>query len=281
MELRRLALPLILSISMVGAADELEHPVIKPIKGFVPRPVAQQKVANYDEFRFRRKDAQGGDELFFKKGKFWDLDYHRPNAAGGEDTSFSRIEIVDNYAAAVEEAGGTILHKYGGELQFSIPRPDGGISYVRVMAYDGRYRLQIIDEKPLERNLEFTSADDMYSGLEADGFVAVYGIHFDTDKADLKVGASKTLEEVVKLVKTHPELAVEIQGHTDSTGNDEHNLELSRRRADTVRSYLLLFGIAGDRLTTTGFGESKPVGDNDTEEGRTLNRRVELHRVGG
>jgi len=238
-------------------------------------------VANYDEFRFRRKDAQGRDELFFKKGKFWELDYHKPAPGGGADTSFSKIEIVDNYVAAVEEAGGTIMRNYGGELQFTIPRSDGGISYVRVMAYDGRYLLQIIDEKPLERNLDFTSADDMYSGLEADGFVAVYGIHFDTDKADLKVSASKTLEEVVKLLKTHQDLAVEIQGHTDSTGGDEHNLELSRRRAATVKAYLLLFGIAGDRLTTAGFGESKPVGDNDTDEGRALNRRVELHRVGG
>ena len=281
MKSRRLALPFILSISMVGAAAEPEHPVVKPINGFVPRPAAQQKVSNYNEFRFRRKDAQGRDELFFKKGKFWELDYHKPAPGGGDDTSFSKIEIVDNYVAAVEEAGGTIMRNYGGELQFTIPRPDGGISYVRVMAYDGRYLLQIIDEKPLERNLDFTSADDMYSGLEADGFVAVYGIHFDTDKADLKVGAAKTLEEVVKLLKNHLELAVEIQGHTDSTGSDEHNLELSRRRADTVKAYLLLYDIAGDRLTTAGFGESKPVGDNETEEGRALNRRVELHRVGG
>jgi len=277
----RLALPFILSISMVGAAAEPEHPVVKPINGFVPRPAAQQKVSNYNEFRFRRKDAQGRDELFFKKGKFWELDYHKPAPGGGDDTSFSKIEIVDNYVAAVEEAGGTIMRNYGGELQFTIPRPDGGISYVRVMAYDGRYLLQIIDEKPLERNLDFTSADDMYSGLEADGFVAVYGIHFDTDKADLKVGAAKTLEEVVKLLKNHLELAIEIQGHTDSTGSDEHNLELSRRRADTVKAYLLLYDIAGDRLTTAGFGETKPVGDNETEEGRALNRRVELHRVGG
>jgi outer membrane protein OmpA-like peptidoglycan-associated protein len=260
------------------AADE--HPVIKPIEGFVPRPAAQQKVTNFDEFRFRRKDAQGRDEFFVKKGKFWDLDYHKPAPDGSDDRSFSKIEIVDNYLAAVTEAGGTIYRNYDGELQFSITRPDGGISYARLMASDGRYRLQIIDEKPLERNLEFTSADDMYSGLEAAGFVAVYGIHFDTDKADLKAGAAKTLEEVVKLLKAHPDLEVEIQGHTDSTGTDEHNLDLSRRRADTVKAYLQLYGISGSRLQTTGLGESKPVGDNATEEGRALNRRVELHRIG-
>jgi outer membrane protein OmpA-like peptidoglycan-associated protein len=262
------------------SASELQHPVIAPINGFVLRPAAQSKVSEYDEFRFQRKDAQGRDEFFVKKGKFWDLNYHKPMPDGSDDRSFSKIEIKDNYIAAVKEAGGTIYHDYVGDLQFSITRPDGGISYARLYASDGRYRLQIIDEKPLERNLEFTSADDMFSGLEADGFVAVYGIHFDTDKADLKVGAAKTLEEVVKLLKAHPELKVEIQGHTDATGSDEHNLELSRRRAATVRSYLLLYGVAVDRLTTTGYGESKPVGDNATEEGRALNRRVELHRVG-
>jgi outer membrane protein OmpA-like peptidoglycan-associated protein len=84
---------------------------------------------------------------------------------------------------------------------------------------------------------------------------------------------------VVKLLKAHPDLEVEIQGHTDSTGSADHNLDLSRRRADTVKAYLQLYGISAGRLKTTGLGESRPVGDNATEEGRALNRRVELHRV--
>jgi outer membrane protein OmpA-like peptidoglycan-associated protein len=266
-------------LALSGPAFSQEHPVIKPIEGFVLRPAAQQKVKNYDQFKFLREDAKGRDEFFVKKGMFWDLHYHKPSPDGGDDTSFSKIEIKDNYIEAVKEAGGTILHDYIGALYFSLFRPDGGISYAYLSASDGRYRLQIIDEKPLERNLEFTSADDMYSGLEADGFVAVYGIHFDTDRADLKPGAAKTLEELVMLLKAHQDLRVEIQGHTDSTGTDEHNLDLSRRRAATVKSYLELYGISADRLTTTGYGESKPVGDNATEEGRALNRRVELHRI--
>jgi outer membrane protein OmpA-like peptidoglycan-associated protein len=264
--------------SAVFAADP-EHPVIKPIEGFVLRPAAKQKVENYGEYRFRRKDERGRDEFFVKKGKLWDLSYHKPAPGGSDDTGFSKIEIADNHVVAVKDAGGEIYRHYLGEVHFSVPRPDGGITYACLSASDGRYRLQIIDEKPLERNLEFTSADDMYSGIAEAGFVAVYGIHFDTDKADLKVGAAKTLEEVVKLLGSHPDLAVEIQGHTDSTGGDEHNLQLSRRRAETVKRYLLLYGVAEGRLRSTGFGEEKPVGDNATEEGRALNRRVELHRV--
>ena len=88
--------------------------------------------------------------------------------------------------------------------------------------------------------------------------------------------SAAVLDEVAVSLHAWPEVKVEIQGHTDSTGSDEHNLDLSRRRAATVKSYLLLYGISGDRLTTTGLGESKPVGDNATEEGRALNRRVEL-----
>ncbi len=270
---------LVVFLAFAGLQAEVEHPVVKPIEGFVLRPSAQQKVSDFDEYRFRRKDENGRDEFFIKKGKFWELNYHKPAAGGSDDNSFSKTEIIDNFTEAVKEAGGKILRQYEGDLHFSLTRPDGGLTYVNVYASDGRYRLRIIDEKPLERNLEFTSAEDMYSGINEAGFVAVYGIHFDTDRADLKIGASKTLEEVVKLFKTHAELRIEIQGHTDSTGSDEHNRDLSKRRAQTVEAYLQLYGITKDRLECTGHGESKPTGDNSTEEGRALNRRVELHKM--
>ena len=132
MRIRHLIMAMVV-LALSGPAIAQEHPVIKPIEGFVLRPAANQKVTNFDEFRFRRKDAQGRDEFFVKKGKFWDLYYHKPAAGGSDDTSFSRIEIKDNFAAAVTEAGGTINRNYGGELQFSIPRPDGGISYARCL----------------------------------------------------------------------------------------------------------------------------------------------------
>jgi outer membrane protein OmpA-like peptidoglycan-associated protein len=80
-------------------------------------------------------------------------------------------------------------------------------------------------------------------------------------------------------LKANPELKLEVQGHTDNQGNDDYNLKLSQKRAETVAAYLQLFGIDSGRLTPKGFGETKPVATNDTEDGRTRNRRVELVKL--
>ncbi len=77
-------------------------------------------------------------------------------------------------------------------------------------------------------------------------------------------------------MEENPGLAVEIAGHTDSTGSAEHNQDLSQKRAEAVVEYLFSKGIETDRLISTGYGDRKPVGSNDTEEGRAINRRTEL-----
>jgi outer membrane protein OmpA-like peptidoglycan-associated protein len=119
----------------------------------------------------------------------------------------------------------------------------------------------------------------MKKELDESGHIAVYGIHFDFDKAHLKTGSEKVLSEIVKLMVQNSGLRVEIQGHTDSTGNREYNLKLSERRAQTVKSYLMLYGVAEDRITVRGYGPDVPVASNDTEEGKALNRRVELKKL--
>jgi outer membrane protein OmpA-like peptidoglycan-associated protein len=85
-----------------------------------------------------------------------------------------------------------------------------------------------------------------------------------------------TLEEIVKILSAHSDISVEIQGHTDSTASDAHNLDLSKRRAKTVMNYLKSKGIAASRMTAKGYGESRPMDTNATVKGRTNNRRVEL-----
>ena len=99
---------------------------------------------------------------------------------------------------------------------------------------------------------------------------------FDTARADLKPGAREKLSRVVGIVLSHPGLRMEVEGHTDSVGSDSYNLQLSERRAASVRSYLVTAGVAPTAVATSGRGETTPVASNATAAGRQQNRRVEL-----
>jgi len=99
---------------------------------------------------------------------------------------------------------------------------------------------------------------------------------FDTGQSSLKPGAREKLARVSGILVTHPDLKLEIEGHTDSVGTDSYNQGLSERRAESVRSYLVSQSIKPQLITTAGFGESRPVATNDTAAGRQRNRRVEL-----
>ena len=109
--------------------------------------------------------------------------------------------------------------------------------------------------------------------------VILEGIEFDVDKATLRPASYTTLDEVAASLKDWPEIRVEIQGYTDSTGSSVHNQELSNRRAGTVRAYLVSKGLDSSRLEAKGYGEESPIADNTTNGGRQKNRRVELHKI--
>jgi OOP family OmpA-OmpF porin len=87
------------------------------------------------------------------------------------------------------------------------------------------------------------------------------------------------LDTVAQVLRDFPDIAIEVQGHTDSRGNDAFNLRLSQQRADAVRQYLINQGIASSRLTARGYGETMPIESNATTEGRAMNRRVEFVRT--
>ena len=101
-------------------------------------------------------------------------------------------------------------------------------------------------------------------------------LQFDLDRAELKPGASDALSPVVDFLNDYPEVSVRITGHTCWLGSNEHNLDLSQRRADAVADYLLSQGIDRDRLFVAAEGESQPIESNLTDEGRQSNRRVEV-----
>ncbi len=108
----------------------------------------------------------------------------------------------------------------------------------------------------------------------------IEGITFDVDKATIRPSSRKILNAAVKVLKEHPELKVDIAGHTDNTGPRDHNVELSAARADAVKKFLVDKGIEQDRITTRGAGPDEPIADNDTTEGRSKNRRTEFKTKG-
>jgi WD40 repeat protein/outer membrane protein OmpA-like peptidoglycan-associated protein len=118
---------------------------------------------------------------------------------------------------------------------------------------------------------------DVYlSKIEVGSLVRLNNIFFDFAKASLKTESFPDLDRIVKLLKEYPNIQLEIDGHTDYVGSDADNMVLSENRAKSCLEYIVSKGINKERLTFKGFGESKPVADNKTEEGRKLNRRVEF-----
>lgn len=106
--------------------------------------------------------------------------------------------------------------------------------------------------------------------------VCIEGANFEFDSAKLRTQEIKKLDEVAAFTEKYKDAQLESSGHTCSIGTEAYNLKLSQRRADAVKAYLVKKGVAAQRIVTVGFGETKPVADNKTREGRELNRRVEI-----
>lgn len=109
-----------------------------------------------------------------------------------------------------------------------------------------------------------------------DAKIVTHGINFDIDKATIKPESMGTLNMIMGILKDNPEIQFEIDGHTDDTGSPAHNLSLSQQHADAVMAQLISLGISSERLTTKGFGSTKPISDNFSAEGKANNRRVEF-----
>jgi len=119
----------------------------------------------------------------------------------------------------------------------------------------------------------------LYDRLLQDGKIIASGIRFDVNKATLKPESMGVINTICQLMNEHPELRFSVEGHTDSDGEEAFNQRLSEQRAATVVSTLMQLGIDGSRLTSKGWGESKPVSDNTTPEGKANNRRVEFVKI--
>ncbi|MGA2607099.1 MAG: DUF4892 domain-containing protein [Terriglobia bacterium] len=163
-----------------------------------------------------------------------------------------------------------------------LARPEGDV-YVSLLIDDqgGNFRpnveLYVIEMKPMESDLITVDAASLANDINRTGHASVYGIYFDTGKADVKPESDATLKEVAKLLQGDPKLKLYVVGHTDNVGTLASNMDLSKRRGDAVVKVLAAkYQIAAARLSAQGDGPTAPVASNDSEDGRAKNRRVEL-----
>lgn len=138
-------------------------------------------------------------------------------------------------------------------------------------------QVDVVERKARESEVVVVKAGEMAESLGAEGKVALYGIHFDTDSAKVRPESGPTLAEIGKLLKSRPGLKLLVVGHTDNQGGFDYNIDLSKRRAAAVVEALASdYGVAKARLRPWGVGFAAPAATNATEEGRAENRRVEL-----
>ena len=293
------AFALLVPASILAAGID-EKALISPYPG---SNLISEKVTDFDDYELvvgGIDSAKGACEKKQKlEGRVARFYYENPKER-------SHAEIFANYRDAVKKAGfqtiftckeeecylngkpsnsnafcgdrsiGTLPSAGTRYLAAKLPQKDGDV-YLAVHVYEYFTDLHYVTVKPMETGLVKVDAKALKAGIQTDGHVAVYGIDFDTGKADLKPGSASAIAEIVKLLKADPGLKLHVVGHTDAVGALDGNIALSRRRAESVVKELTTKqGIAAARLRPDGVGPLVPLATNDTDEGRAKNRRVDL-----
>lgn len=213
-------------------------------------------------------------------------------------TPASSLQIIRNFQNAVKKDAGAVLGDYGPEVYPALPQTaekylaesPGGTSFDRyttmTLTKGGSefwiylcasesyqdYMLLMVEKQEMKQEI---SVNELEKQLNMDGFIT-YHINFDTGKATIKPDSEGSINQITALLKGVPALKVSIEGHTDNIGTPESNKKLSEDRAKAVMAAVVAKGIAADRMTAVGRGQDAPVADNRKEEGRALNRRVEV-----
>jgi outer membrane protein OmpA-like peptidoglycan-associated protein len=278
-----------------------DHPLVSRYPGMV---IDKYSVTEFDEFTLPLGKLVDGKPAKSQhlEGKITRISYAAP--AGR-----SILEIYRNYESALKKggfaflftcmnegcgSGAPMLHAAAGAEDWSwgaghrclsakLARPEGDV-YVSLhigqwsnLASGSSAILFVVETKPMESGLVTVDAATLAGDITQTGHSAVYGIYFDTGKAEVKPESADTLKEIAKMIQQDAALKLLVVGHTDNVGTLAANMELSKRRADAVvKALATSYGVAAGRLSAQGAGPLAPVASNKAEEGRAKNRRVEL-----
>ncbi|MCJ0762055.1 OmpA family protein [Variovorax terrae] len=302
---------ILLACSAARAAADVAGSKDHPVLGrFAGAAISDYRQKSFDAASLpvaRVDDAGKPGKLLALEGKTTHLNYR---IAGAK----TAMEAAKNYEQALTKGGfkllftcanadcggdfsqfvhlsGQVAPKGFGDSYFGLPQrgllaqrssPQGDVYVFLHMMESGRDNLsiyqQVVEVQPMQTDqIQVLDAAALQKGLQAEGRIAVYGVFFDTGKADVKPESKPSLDEMGKLLKNAPALKVYIVGHTDNQGQLAQNLDLSQRRAEAVAKALAAqYGVAANRLAAKGVASLAPVASNEGDAGRAKNRRVEL-----
>lgn len=243
------------------------------MEGALQKVVYQHRVADSEIQIF-----ESYKQALLKEGYI--LDFVCPNGCVVEKGRLQWFDLIKKYQAddnsilPISNYGYLSAHKgnvYVAALSGAGPSGEGPTSVVSVITK------KALDSTGVEVNKDYVSAADIGKKLQQDGKIALYGVYFDTGKAEVKPQSARVLNEVAQFLKANPKIKLYVVGHTDDVGDYKANMDLSDKRAAAVVADLLgRSGSNAARLIAKGVGPLVPVSTNKNEAGKQLNRRVEL-----
>lgn len=255
-------------------ADGCKDPQLFPNR--MPNYFITECQNNFDAVEFNL--AAGAEKVITKEGTKTKISYDFNFESGKQKPS--ALQILRNYEAAIKKIGGETqflnidegkgvfkLMKTGSELWVKIDENGNDNS--------DNYVLTILEIEAMKQEV---TSDDILKALNTDGHIALY-INFGTGKSDIKSESQKIIDEIAEMLKSNPTLKISIEGHTDNVGNSQSNQTLSENRAKAVMNAIISKGNDKTRLLSKGWGQTKPIEDNKTEDGKAKNRRVEIVKL--
>ena len=253
-----------------------DHPLLTRLENFFISDCEE----NYNELLLRLSS----NETATKEGNLYHL-YYRYNFDAGVKAK-SALQIIRNYEVAITNNGGKLIYKntnaMSADLEATYYFSTNGKEYwVQLASFAGTenaveaFSLNVLEMEAMKQEV---TASKMFEAISKDGFIALY-INFETGKSAIKPESQSIIEQVAAMLNQNTALNVSIEGHTDNVGDSKSNQLLSEARAKSVLDALAAKGIASSRLKSKGWGQAKPMSDNNTEEGRAKNRRVEIVKL--
>ena len=251
-----------------------EHPLFP---NRMPNYLISDYKSNFDAVDFNL--AVEGAKMITKEGTKTSIQYNFNSESGQQKPS--PLQILRNYENAAKKIGGTTVFLNSGEATgvFKILKNGKEVAWVKVECggndSNDFYVLTVVELEDMKQEI---TSNDILNALNQDGRIALY-INFETGKSDIKPESQKIIDQIAEMLKANPALKISVEGHTDNVGTPAANQTLSENRARAVMNATMAKGIDKSRLSAKGWGQGKPISDNNTEDGKAKNRRVEIVKL--